>query len=1323
MTNDNTSLRHASRRLLCVLLTVLGFCWVLFVRPALAQVDQGSITGVVTDSSGKLVPGAKVTLRDVDTGLVLTDKTNGQGTYVFSPVKIGNYTVSAEASGFETTTQENVHLDIQQRLYIPIALKVGKVSESVVVNEAPPLLETETSSVGQVMGTDTINATPLNGRNWVYIAQLTSGVDPGLAAGGARGGGTGDFSANGQRTTQNNFILDGVDNNVNVDDFQNGASYNVRPPPDALAEFKIDTSDYSAEFGHSAGAVLNASIKSGTNQVHGDVWEYVRNTRLDAADWDSAGGAVPAYHENQFGATLGGPIWKNKLFYFGDAEMNRIAFATPLLLSVPTATMRKGDLSEYFLKAKTGKSGPIGLFEPNSAGQVALTGTAGVIANPDPTCVTYSSTCAWNPATPGSGIGAGTTNNYAGSGNAALSGNFNGNGTASPLADPVGLNVLQDYPLPNTGGWTGKASDTPGSGLLYNNYSLNDPIHDNTWQWDQRVDWDLSAKDQSFARYSYTHDQIAAQPPLGPVLDGGYYLPSNGVSAALTLNLAENFMLSETHIFNPNLINEFRFGYNWGHFVIGQENANTPASSLISGLGGVPFTGFAGPNGGTPFILLGGTRRLSYAGSPTDTPSVERQNVYQILDNLTKIHGNHSIKVGIELQSIRTAFSQSQYPRGRYNFNGQYDAKFNAGGTETSLTNEGIADLLTDNMGNIGLSPGWDTQYYRNYRAAYFQDDWKVSSKLTANLGLRYDFIQPASSKGGDLANLVITSQNETGLGLGTSGQSATGVAQWVMPAEVASAYPLSANFQSLLASDFISLNYTTAHQNSLVSVQHYNFAPRIGLAYRYDSKTVVRAAYGLFYGAIEAPGGAELETNYPFAYQVVMDNQYVVQYGGCYPSTQTGAFNINSQCPSNGTPDLDVASGTTPTPGAHPGANQPSGFTPFPYPTSLEQGGSLYFANGGLGAFASASAIAMSQTNIKTPYTQSYNLTIERELMPNMVASLAYVGNNSKHTFAGTDPLAPLAVTSNSNPSGKQGSVAFPGISTENPMETWIGESMYNSLQAKLERRFSGGFSFLASYTWSHAMDDAANPGIGGGPPYRNTNLIPLKDEMTNSNYDVRHRFTFNGLYDLPFGKGRRYVNQGGVLDYFVGGWSASATWQAQTGIPFTVGTGANTFQSAAGLINVNAIRVGDPFKGGGTPPAANIDMQGVTCPATVHNRTNWYNPCAFVDPAPGSSIAPGALLTDEASAIKYGGGKANQIHGPGYERVNMSLFKNFPTWREQYVQFRADAFNLFNTPSLGQPGDQNLDATSGQITNPQSFQNYTPDARFFQLAAKYVF
>jgi hypothetical protein len=461
-----------------------------------------------------------------------------------------------------------------------------------------------------------------------------------------------------------------------------------------------------------------------------------------------------------------------------------------------------------------------------------------------------------------------------------------------------------------------------------------------------------------------------------------------------------------------------------------------------------------------------------------------------------------------------------------------------------------------------------------------------------------------------------------------------------------------------------------------------------------------------LFYGSLEAPGGAELETNYPFAYQVVLNNNYIAPFGYCLPSNQGGAFNAASQCPSNATAD--------------------SKYAPYlPHATTLETGGSLYFANGGIGQYAGSSGLAMSDSNIKTPYTQSYHLTIQQELTPTMIATIAYVGNNGKHTYAGTNPLGPLAVTSSDDPNGNQSTLAFPNLSlsTSNAQQ-WIGESMYNSLQLKLQKRTSDGLNFLAAYTWAHAEDDAANPGIGGGPSYRNTNLIPLKNEFTNSNYDIRHRITLNGMYELPFGKGKRFVNSGGMLNYLVGGWSASATWIAQTGIPFTVTTGGGNFVGANGFNQLHAIRIGDPFKGGGSVPDVNIDMAGQTCPARVKNRTNWYNPCAFIDPKPGSNIPVGTLLRDLNSAIQYSGSKSNQIHGPGNERVNMSVFKNFNTIRKQYIQLRADVFNLFNTPSWANPsGGDDLSLTGGRITNSQFFQNYTPDARFFQIAAKYVF
>src|SRR5882757_4092555 len=293
----NQKLQKSCERSKCYAQSLTLLFAVLFaVQVAMAQVDQGAITGVVQDSSGAVVPNAQVTVKNTDTGLVLQGTTNGSGFYVFSPLKIGNYRVSATAKGFQTTQRDNLHLDAQQRLNVVMALKPGAVTDTVTVTDEIPLLQTQSSAVGQVISTDVINNTPLNGRNWVYIAQLTAGVAPPL--GNTRGSGSGDFVANGQRAEQNNFILDGVDNNTNLIDFLNGSSFVMRPPPDALAEFNLQTSNFSAEFGHSAGAVMSASIKSGTNQIHGNVWEYVRNTDLDATPWNAL--SSPPYHENQF---------------------------------------------------------------------------------------------------------------------------------------------------------------------------------------------------------------------------------------------------------------------------------------------------------------------------------------------------------------------------------------------------------------------------------------------------------------------------------------------------------------------------------------------------------------------------------------------------------------------------------------------------------------------------------------------------------------------------------------------------------------------------------------------------------------------------------------------------------------------------------------------------------------------------------------------------------------------------------------------------------------------------------------------------------------
>jgi hypothetical protein len=1172
----NRRLQRSYQRSKCYrqILTVL-FGVLFAVQIATAQVDQGAITGVVQDSSGAVVPNAQVTVTNTDTGLVLQGTTNGSGFYVFSPLKIGNYTVSVTAQGFETTRRESLHLDAQQRLSIPIALKLGAVSDTVTVTEAPPLLETQTSSVAQVISSETINNTPLNGRNFVYIAQLTAGVAPPF--GNTRGSGTGDFVANGQRAEQNNFILDGVDNNTNLVDFLNGSSYIIRPPPDALSEFSLQTSNFSAEFGHSAGAVLSASIKSGTNQIHGSAWEYVRNTSLDAKNWNAL--TIPPYHENQFGATLGFPILKNKLFYFGDIEANRIAFSNPGTYSVPTALMRQGNFSELLSTNLNGQS--VQLYQPNSGGGAAN----------------------------------------------KLSCNGQNNVFCPGQINAVAQNILKLYPLPNTNG-----------GKTVNNYVVNTPTHNNTIQWDQRLDWNISSRDQAYVRYSYVHQIAQNGLPLGNPLDG------SGYGGEYDVNLAQNFVGSETHIFSPTLTNEFRFSFNAGRFSFLQPNANTNLSPTL-GLGGIPFT----PNeGGLPLGIVYGISNWGSQGT-----SNESQNVYQILDNVSKTLGNHSLKAGASFQAIRFFYRYAPSNLGNYYFTGLYTSD----PAVSATTGSGIADFLADQMntGAISNAPNVnDAQWYDSF---YLQDDWKLTRSLTLNLGVRYDYYEPFKENSGSQENFV---PDFGSLGI------ATGSGTVIFPKKIQNTINLGSVYPGILAKDHVGVQFVDNER--LASGQLTNFAPRVGVAYQLDPLTVIRAGYGIFYGGLESNGGTNIGDNFPFRSQININPK----------SCSLG------NCPSNG--------------------------------ITLESGMSAYLSNGILNAVSSPGFHAVDR-EISTPYTMNYNLSFQRQMTPNLATTISYVGNSSRHLGTYADPNAVRALY----PAGTstQQYQPFPDLGGIGTIH-YGGVSTYNSLQAKVEKRASHGLSFLATYTWAHAMDDTGSAGgLSSGIGDRQRALVPLIDELTNSVYDVRNRFTLNGNYLLPFGKGRAYLNHSVWADEIVGGWSSSLTWVAQTGTPFTVY--ANNTAAAGGTDTPRANVVRGAFSAGGSPDPSNTALTAADCPTSVRNRTNWYNPCAFANPRPGNLIT--TPVTDLPTVIQYLGGKSNQIYGPGYYGVNMSLFKNFATWHEQYLQFRADGFNVLNHPTFGNPSTNNLNANAGNITGTKSFQNNTPDARFFQLSLKYAF
>ncbi len=1197
------------QRWLLILLAVAALA--IPARVLQGQTDQGTITGVVQDPTGAVIGNANVTLTSLDTGMVLKAKSDGGGVYVFSPIKIGNYSVTASATGFETTTQTNLHVSIQQRLNVVIMLKPGSTTETITVTTEAPLMQTQESSVGQIMDTQTINNVPLNGRNWVFIAQLSAGAVP---PEGSRGAGKGDFNANGQRAEENNFILDGVDNNANVVDFYNGASFVAQPPPDALAEFKVQTSDYSAEFGHSAGAVINASIKSGTNNLHGSLWEYVRNTVFDVHDWNPNGfQPVPPYHENQFGATLGGPVLKNKLFLFGDAQANRISYNKPGTYSVPSALERQGDFSELLNSSLTGNP-PVQLYhQTDSAVPEAY----------DNNCLVTSSSCTSNV-------------------------------TGAPL-NATALAMLNYYPQPNANGSN-----------LYNNYVTERPIIDNTFQWDVRLDWNIGAKDSTYSRYSYWNQVGHNAPPLGNILDGGGF-GDDGKQK----NYGANYMWSETHVFTQTLTNEVRFGFNYLHTGFQHPNAADLGFAESVGFGGIP----TGPlNGGLPAVNLNSNSApngVSSFGSPTWSTTDEHENVYQIIDNVTKIAGNHALKAGVSFQNIRFSTLQPQQSRGSYNYNGEFTSNLTNAGVTVSNTGYGMADFLLDQQHDAGLSNEVTNGDQRSNNAAYFQDDWRVTQKLTLNLGLRWEYFQPYQDVGGYQASF-----NPTGdLTFDSTTGTASGKGQYLIPKEtynyalgIMNSSSYSPNYSDILAMDNITV--VSVSDPHLLKAQHTNFAPRIGVAWSPDAKTAVRAGYGIFYGGLESLGyWPNLGENYPFQF--------------------TGSFIPDGSCTANSCPTDEITIG--------------NGF-------------SSIIANG----FASnVTNLTMrgADPNPKTPYTESYNLSVERGITNDLVATLSYVGNGSRHLQINVDANAPLALAApgtNSQPfrpfphSGGTASVVNTAMSN------------YNALQAKLEKRMSHGYNLLATYTWSHALDDANTPlGSTGDAGQQNYNIIPIKYDYSQSPYDTRQRFTFNALYQLPFGRGRTYLNHGAAMDAVVGGWSANATFVAQTGNFFTVyPSGLNT---PAGQGNTRAVLTGDPFSTGGTSAV------GSSCPTSVKNHNNWYNPCAFANPWDAGSgehaLAPGQYVTDTQTALNYLGGRRNVIPGPGYERVNMSLFKGFSLYHEQTLEFRADIFNLFNTPALASPSNTGIAGSGGLISGTRTLQTNAPDSRFIQLSLRYAF
>ena len=1162
---------------------------------AFAQADEGSISGSLHDSSGASIPGAKITITNPANGFTLTVTTDASGNYTATPLRLGSYSIQAQAQGFAPATQDNVQVNVASTTTADLQVGVESTQQNVVVTAAPPSLQTEEASTGQVVSSKTINDTPLNGRNFTFIAQLSAGVAP--AEQGARGAGKGDFSANGQRSEQNNFILDGVDNNANLVDFLNGASFVIKPPPDALQEFKVQTGDYTAELGHSAGAVLNVATKSGGNQFHGDLWEYFRNDVLNSRDYFET--VVPKYRQNQFGATLGGPIIKNHLFFFGDAEANRIIFGQSGIYSVPTPLMRTGDFSELLNGATNGRGQTIHLYQPGGPTRAAN--------------------------------GTPIANNY-------LTCNGVQNVICPAQLDPIAVGLLNAYPLPNRGT----------AGTTINNYTFQGNASDNTTQYDGRLDWNISPKDQTFARYSYSNEPVTLSPPLGILDNGGFG------GSGQTVVEGRNFTFSETHVFTPTFINEFRIGYNWIAAAYIPPNAGVDLSTQF-GIGGIPFSP---GNGGLPAINIGG---LATIGSAQYEPTHEYENVAQLLDNVSKQIGNHSLKFGINFERIRVQTNQPVDPKGTFNFDGKYSQDPN----NTSNTGFGAADLLLENLDSSSLANQFTSRDQRWYRSAYFQDNWKVRQNLTLNLGLRYEYTQPIQELNGLQANFVPDYAN--------------GTAVYMIPAKAQSKITLTPKFLNALAANNVTLQYT--NNNFLVNPAFLNFSPRLGIAFQPNEKTVVRAGFGIFFGGLESVGYyPNLAQNFPF------------QYDSNFPSAGCAPGN----CPTNG---QTLATG---------------------FSAALSAGLDNFVTLPGFRGYA---------TKTQTPYSEQFNFTVQRSLSNSVTATVAYVGTVSRHLQSNPDGNLPdRPVPAGVNEQTLRPYDQFGGSS----LIAYASVASYNALQLTLERKLTNGLSFLGAYTYSHALDDAFTL-LGGsgqtGSGFRNQRIFGYGYDYGSSYIDTRQRFTLNTQYELPFGRGKRYMNRGGFANEIVGGWATSLVFRVQTGQP--LGVYANN--NPAGTGNAYAYKVADPYKSGGTPTSTNE-----TCATKTRTVDTWFNPCAFVnppqvipavDPTTGqpNAAGPGQILSTDPHVLSaYGPPGRTMVYGPGYNRTDLSAFKSFAVFRETNLQFRADIFNLWNTPAYGQPG-ATTGGGFGQITSERfgggGTAGESPDARVVQFALKYVF
>ncbi len=1041
----------------------LRVAWLVlfFACAAFAQRDLGTITGTVTDSTGGVVAGAKVVITERETGQVYETTTNASGEFTRPALKPSTYVVTVSAPGFKTSQQRDIQLNAGDRTGVNISLSVGDVGQTVDVTADAPLLQTESTQVGSALNSKTMTDAPLGGqRNFAYLARLSPGVVP--AEPGARDANNGGFSANGVRSNgQNNFLLNGVDNNVNTIDFLNQTAYAVGPSVEAISEMSVITNGYNAEYGRAAGGVINVNLKSGTNELHGSLFELLQNRALDANSWtnNTAGTPRGPFVQNQFGATAGGPILKNRLFIFGDYQGTRIASSGGSVaglgrsgfITVPTDAMKNGDFSSLL------GGGVIGT-DPN--GTPVIKG-----AIYDPASTVYQNI---------NGVQTPVTRSA-----------FPGNIIPKNRWDPAFAKILSLYPSPNQPIVTGTQ---PARDLYY--ISPGGQVTD---QGDGRVDYRLSEKDSLFGSLSWSNTGKTSGSPFPGPLDGADF---NG---AQETDLSRNAQLSYTRVWKPNLISETRVGFT--RLVTSRLGAN-PTADLFTqfGIGGYNPTTAAANNGGLPQISFSA---YNQTGANDWIPTKEFNNVWDFIQNVALNKGSHSLKFGGELREVKFPFFQVPDPHGNIGYSSNQtafpsNAKASNGSNFDSQTGDAIASALLGQIDSGNISTTNFVSSQKVAWAGYIQDDWKVTPKLTLNLGVRYELWSPIDERFARQANFDL--QNLT----------------LNIPKGPNQDAPLPPNF----ATAFPTIKVVRGQvPSTLIPWDKYDIGPRFGLAYQVFNKTVVRLGYGIFYGGEENQGGS--------------------------PNRGEGVpFNETVNLVRPGSVDAHIAVsdpnciGCNYFPGGLTGGYPTNVFT-LPAPVSFRG----------------------VQSDFRNPMVHKWNAIVQRELPGNMALEVGYEGNHQAHQLVlwNSDPCPNLGYVNNPALGCENRRIVLPapgGSSIGNglSMTSTFGYGNYAALSGKLEKRYSNGLQFITSYVWAHALANSGTP-LSGSSNLGAPDPTNFASQYSSASWDIRHSFTSAFNYEIPFGRGKKFgANMNRAVDIIAGNWHANGFLTLRTGPPYTI-------------------------------------------------------------------------------------------------------------------------------------------------------------------------